>query len=80
MAKLNKAKSRELPPNCRRTRMDHMSLSRSGAFWPTSFPLFHGVKSDGMGVSCLESLPCLPCTISAEIVLGGTSLAQRLGE
>lgn len=42
IARLNSARSQTLLRSCSRTRIAQMSLSFSGAFWPTSFPLFQG--------------------------------------
>src|SRR5690554_6922205 len=44
IASSNSAKSRVLSASCSLTRMAQISLSRSGAFWPTSLPLFHGSR------------------------------------
>jgi hypothetical protein len=42
MAKLKSASSRIRPPIWSRSRIAQISFNFRGAFWPTSFPLFHG--------------------------------------
>jgi hypothetical protein len=41
MPRSNRASSRRRPCISRRTRMDQISFSLKGAFWPTNLPLFH---------------------------------------
>lgn len=45
IARLNSARSRTFLRSCRRTRIAQMTLSLSGAFWPTSFPLFQAGRA-----------------------------------
>ncbi len=59
IARSNRARSRARSvDSCSRPRMAHMSLRLSGAFWPTSLPLFQGSgwrSVEGRVVSTMDS-------------------------